>query len=69
MQDAEHEEVKEWVLAVSMNQKVEQTLPVDEQGYYEASLEGPRGHVRAQPCLITGKPVWRGSGPKCVFCT
>ncbi|XP_029847708.3 intraflagellar transport protein 172 homolog [Ixodes scapularis] len=57
LSESEHEEVKEWVLAISMNQQVEQTLPVDEQGYYEASLEGPRGFVRAQPCLITGYPV------------
>ena len=27
--EAEHEEVKEWVLAVSMDQRVEQTLPID----------------------------------------
>ena len=28
---AEHENVKEWVLAVSMDQKVEQQLPLDER--------------------------------------
>ena len=27
--DKQHEEVKEWVLAVSMDQRVEQTLPID----------------------------------------
>ena len=31
-----HEAVKEWVLAVSMDQKVEQRLPVDERMAYEA---------------------------------
>ena len=34
----EHESVKEWVLAVSMDQKVEQVLPLDERMTYEASL-------------------------------
>ena len=34
----EHEAVKEWVLAVSMDQKVEQVLPLDERMTYEASL-------------------------------
>ena len=33
-----HEAVKEWVLAVSMDQKVEQILPVYERMAYEASL-------------------------------
>ncbi|KAL1415030.1 hypothetical protein MTO96_007028 [Rhipicephalus appendiculatus] len=56
-QEAQHEEVKEWVLAVSMNQSVEQALPTDEQGFYEASLEGPKGTFRALACLITGYPV------------
>ncbi|KAH9371348.1 hypothetical protein HPB48_007917 [Haemaphysalis longicornis] len=53
LDEAQHEEVKEWVLAVSMNQGVEQALPTDEQGFYEASLEGPKGTMRAEPCLIT----------------
>ncbi len=35
---AEHEAVKEWVLAVSMDQKVEQVLPLDERMTFEASL-------------------------------
>ncbi|KAH7979194.1 hypothetical protein HPB49_008618 [Dermacentor silvarum] len=57
LDEAQHEEVKEWVLAISMNQGVEQALPADEQGFYEASLEGPKGTLRALPCLITGYPV------------
>ncbi|XP_064457098.1 intraflagellar transport protein 172 homolog [Ornithodoros turicata] len=55
--EAEHEEVKEWILAISMNQRVEQALPRDEQGFYEASLEGPKGVRRAEPCVLTGYPV------------
>ncbi|KAL0164943.1 hypothetical protein M9458_040696, partial [Cirrhinus mrigala] len=32
------EEIREWVLTVSMDQRVEQVLPKDERGTYEASL-------------------------------
>ena len=50
MSSSEHENVKEWVLAVSMDQKVEQQLPLDERMTYEASLVAGalprgRGHV------------------------
>lgn len=51
------EEVKEWVLAVSMDQKVEQILPVDERGCYEASLIASNSD--SLPCVISGYPVLR----------
>ena len=35
LDDAEHEAVKEWVLAVSMDNKVVQKLPTDERGVFE----------------------------------
>ena len=38
LSSTEHEAVKEWVLAVSMDQKVEQVLPLDERMTFEASL-------------------------------
>ena len=50
-----HEAVKEWVLAVSMDQKVEQRLPVDERMAYEASLITANTGTTYQPCIITGK--------------
>ncbi|CAJ0966968.1 unnamed protein product [Ranitomeya imitator] len=53
------EEVREWVLAVSMDQRVEQVLPVDERGVYEASLVAVNSGVRSLPCVITGYPVLR----------
>lgn len=53
------EEVKEWVLAVSMDQKVEQTLPMDERGTFEGSLEATNSGIHSLPCLITGYPVLR----------
>ena len=49
-----HEAVKEWVLAVSMDQKVEQRLPVDERMAYEASLITANTGTAYQPCIITG---------------
>ncbi|MPC88399.1 Intraflagellar transport protein 172 [Portunus trituberculatus] len=52
------EEAKEWVLAVSMDQQVEQVLPMDERMVYEASLMGSDG-TSAPPCVISGYPVIR----------
>ncbi|CAG9768133.1 unnamed protein product [Ceutorhynchus assimilis] len=48
----EHDNVREWVLAISMDQKVEQTLPLDERQLYESSLQP--GEL---PCLVTGYPI------------
>jgi len=53
---SQHDEVKEWVLAVSMDQRVEQALPLDERMSYEASLVSVGG-ARSQPCIVTGYPV------------
>ncbi|KAM4693761.1 LOW QUALITY PROTEIN: intraflagellar transport protein 172 homolog [Discoglossus pictus] len=53
------EEVREWVLAVSMDQRVDQVLPQDERGTYEASLVASGSGIRSLPCLITGYPVLR----------
>ncbi|XP_056632969.1 intraflagellar transport protein 172 homolog [Diorhabda sublineata] len=48
----EHDNVKEWVLAVSMDQKIEQALPIDDRQLYESCLQPGE-----TPCLITGYPV------------
>ncbi|XP_071962115.1 intraflagellar transport protein 172 homolog [Antedon mediterranea] len=53
------EEVKEWVLSVSMDQKVEQCLDRDERDTYVASLIAPNTGVRSPPCVISGYPVLR----------
>ncbi|XP_050690071.1 intraflagellar transport protein 172 homolog [Eriocheir sinensis] len=52
------EEAKEWVLAVSMDQQVEQILPQDERMVYEASLVDNEGSTYP-PCVISGYPVIR----------
>uniref|UniRef100_A0A8C2A3L6 Intraflagellar transport 172 n=1 Tax=Cyprinus carpio TaxID=7962 RepID=A0A8C2A3L6_CYPCA len=51
------EEIREWVLTVSMDQRVEQVLPKDERGTYEASLVALGTGIRSLPCVITGYPV------------
>ena len=56
----EHEEVKEWVLAVSMDQKVEQQLPLDERNTFEASLVAAGTGTVSPPCIVTGYPVIQG---------
>ncbi|XP_063770977.1 intraflagellar transport protein 172 homolog isoform X3 [Pseudophryne corroboree] len=53
------EEVREWVLAVSMDQRVDQVLPLDERGTYEASLIAVSSGIHSLPCLLTGYPVLR----------
>ena len=53
-QEDEREEVKEWVLAVSLDQRVEQSLPTDERGAYVASLSCHHTGVTSLPCVLTG---------------
>lgn len=51
------EEIREWVLTVSMDQRVEQVLPKDERLTYEASLVATGTGIRSLPCVITGDAV------------
>ena len=48
------EEIRDWVLTVSMDQRVEQVLPRDERDTYEASLLAANTGIRSLPCVITG---------------
>ncbi|XP_019769911.2 intraflagellar transport protein 172 homolog [Dendroctonus ponderosae] len=52
----EHDNIREWVLAISMDQKVDQVLPIDERQLYESSLQP--GDL---PCLVTGYPIKKQS--------
>ncbi len=60
---AERESVKEWVLAISMDQRVQPTLPLDARGVFEGSLLDRSGQA-APACIITGYPVL---GPRIEF--
>ena len=53
-QEDKREEMKEWVLAVSMDQRVEQVLPIDERNTYEASLVANNTGIQSLPCVISG---------------
>ncbi|XP_012058709.1 PREDICTED: intraflagellar transport protein 172 homolog [Atta cephalotes] len=54
----QREEAREWVLAVSMDQKIEQGLPVDQRGVYVGSLTSPiNSGAPLQQCVITGYPM------------
>lgn len=55
LSNEKHEDIKTWVITMSMNKKVEPSLNTDERGVYEASLVGPEG--RSLPCVVTGYPV------------
>lgn len=47
--------MRDWVLTVSMDQRLQQALPQDERGTYEASLVAAGTGVPSLPCLLTGK--------------
>ena len=42
------------MLAVSMDQRVDQSLSLDERETYEASLTTPGSDVICLPCVVTG---------------
>ncbi|XP_031359255.1 intraflagellar transport protein 172 homolog [Photinus pyralis] len=47
-----HENIREWVLTVSMDQNVEQNLPLDDRELYESSLQ-----ISELPCIVSGYPI------------
>ncbi|XP_054716571.1 intraflagellar transport protein 172 homolog [Uloborus diversus] len=55
---SQFEETKEWVLSVSMDQSVDQVLPLDDRKMFESSLITHDGR-HYQPCIVTGYPVIR----------
>ncbi|XP_026197771.1 intraflagellar transport protein 172 homolog [Anabas testudineus] len=57
--DSQREQIRDWVLMVSMDHRLEQVLPRDERNSYEASLVATNTGLRSLPCLLTGYPVLR----------
>ncbi|XP_071324251.1 intraflagellar transport protein 172 homolog [Trachinotus anak] len=57
--DAQREQIRDWVLMVSMDHRLEQVLPLDERSSYEASLVATNTGLRSLPCVLTGYPVLR----------
>ncbi|XP_069028434.1 intraflagellar transport protein 172 homolog [Embiotoca jacksoni] len=57
--DGQREQIRDWVLMVSMDHRLEQVLPRDERNAYEASLVAANTGLRSLPCVLTGYPVLR----------
>lgn len=57
--DSQREQIRDWVLMVSMDHRLEQVLPRDERNSYEASLVATNTGLRSLPCVLTGYPVLR----------
>nr|XP_046228660.1 intraflagellar transport protein 172 homolog isoform X2 [Scatophagus argus] len=57
--DGQREQIRDWVLMVSMDSRLEQVLPRDERNTYEASLVAVSTGLRSLPCVLTGYPVLR----------
>jgi len=54
LQETGREEVRDWVLAVSVDHKVEQVLPLDERETFQGNLLAHNTGIRALPCVVTG---------------
>lgn len=54
LQDSQREQIRDWVLMVSMDHRLEQVLPRDERNSYEASLVATNTGLRSLPCVLTG---------------
>ena len=72
--EEQRERIKDWVLEISMNQKVEQSLSsvsCDSCGsqMYEASLKCFSCNTSYEPCLVTGYPVMRRTQTSCSNCS
>ncbi|KAJ3152666.1 hypothetical protein HDU86_005539 [Geranomyces michiganensis] len=70
--DVNREEVRDWVLQVSLDQKVNQEMDTREcdncgTSIYDASLSCQNCHTAWEPCVVTGYPVLRQK-VKCGSC-
>ncbi|KFD64150.1 hypothetical protein M514_12468 [Trichuris suis] len=61
--ESEQEEVKEWILAASVDKEIKRELPTDDRGVYEACLVNADNSL-SDPCILTGYPV---IGPRKAF--
>lgn len=51
-EEKRHKEIREWILAVSIDQKIDQQLPLDDRNLYESSLG-----LSDVGCIVSGYPV------------
>merc|ERR1712070_203131 len=57
LSDEKREEVRDYVLAISVDRQVEQSLEMDSRGTYVASLTCSNTQKTYSPCVVTGFPV------------
>ena len=67
------EEVRDWVLALSMDQQIQESLPESEctqcsSSGYEGTLECAQCHAKSEACIITGMPIAPQSIVNCTEC-
>jgi hypothetical protein len=56
-QESKRDAVKDWVLAMSMDQEIDRALPADQRGCFVASLYSEKTKKKSEPCVITGASV------------
>lgn len=67
----QREEIRDWVLAIQMDDKVKKTLSTRKEGgkdVYEASLTSPHSSNVCAPCIISGYPLLWENVITCKFC-
>lgn len=71
--ESAREEIRDWVLTISMDQQVQEKLPEKpciqcKASVYEAALQCGECKVKAEPCIITGFPVAAKTTVHCTTC-
>lgn len=71
--EAEKEKIKDWLLQVNMNQKIDASLPVrpcEKCGtkIFDAAIMCFKCKNRSEVCILTGYPVNGSNGIKCKSC-
>ena len=69
----EKEKIKDWLLQVNMNNKVDTSLPVRScekcsAKIYDASASCFKCKNQSEVCILTGLPVNQSNGKKCKSC-
>ncbi|DBA03525.1 TPA: hypothetical protein N0F65_011426 [Lagenidium giganteum] len=71
--ESAREEIRDWVLTISMDQQVQEKLPEKPCGQckasiYEATLQCPECKTKSEACIISGFPVAAKTTVHCTTC-
>lgn len=71
--DKDKEAIRDWLLQISINQKVEQVLPLRKcdqcmTNIYEAALKCYKCDNQWEPCILSGYPLTKGNTVLCKSC-